>query len=115
MSLFRYGTFTLSSGSYSWYKIDCDSLTHEDLYVMCKLLVSKLPHFGSVEGVPTGGDRLVCYFQPFITNGPALLVDDVLTTGASMERQRGSREAIGAVLFARNPPPTWIKALWTMS
>ncbi|KKL20362.1 hypothetical protein LCGC14_2456230, partial [marine sediment metagenome] len=44
-----------------------------------------------------------------------LIVDDVLTTGASMEKQRAGRtNTIGAVIFARGDCPAWVKPLFAM-
>ena len=52
---------------------------------------------------------------------PICIVDDVLTTGGSMEyfltqyqRNRRPFEAIGWVVFARTKPPPWVKALFQM-
>lgn len=110
MSLLHLGPIKLSSGRISSFKIDCDALTLEDMECIAVLLLNQLPHFGSVEGVPSGGLRLAECMKKYITRGPVLIVDDVLTTGKSMERQRNSRDAVGAVIFARKTPNPWITA-----
>ena len=48
--------------------------------------------------------------------GDMLIVDDVLTTGASMEHERArcSGRTIGVVLFARGPCPEWIHPVFRM-
>lgn len=99
--LFRLAAVTLHSGRVSDWKIDCDALDDEDLRCVATLLVRQLPAFGSVEGVPKGGLRLADAIRPFQTTGLLLIVDDVLTTGGSMEAHRAGREAIGAVVFSR--------------
>lgn len=115
MNLFETGEFTLSSGIPSWWKINCDALTDEDIKTIAMLLTSHLPKFGSVEGVPTGGLRLAKAMEQYITTGPLLIVDDVCTTGHSMNKHRAGRwPAIGAVIFARYPVYSWIYALWSL-
>lgn len=114
MNLFKYGALTLHSGAKSMWKIDCDALTDDDLKTLAFMLTAIVPEFGSVEGVPRGGLRLAAALQEYVTKGPVLIVDDVLTTGASMNVQRGDRhDAIGAVLFARGPVPLWVFPLFT--
>lgn len=115
MALFQQGKFNLHSGVQSWLKIDCDVLTDEDMDTIARLLFFRLPDFGFVEGVPTGGLRLAKALDPFTTTGPILIVDDVLTSGGSMEEHRGNREAIGAVIFARRQPARWITPLFQMT
>ena len=71
--------------------------------------------FGCVEGVPRGGVRLATALERYITVGDDLLiVDDVLTTGLSMERHRDGREAFGIVVFARGLCPNWISSIWNL-
>lgn len=112
--LFRTGDFSLSGGARTTWKIDCDALTPADLSTIAALIAERLPAFGSVEGVPRGGLRLAKALEGFATSGPPLIVDDVLTTGGSMERQRGGREALGAVIFSRGACPDWIMPLFTL-
>lgn len=52
--------------------------------------------------------------KPYATGEGLLIVDDVLTTGRSMEKQRSKREAKGIVLFARGPCPLWVEAVWML-
>ena len=89
-------------------------LTDEDLATLAELVEATVGNFGSVEGVPTGGTKLAEALECYTKEGSLLIVDDVLTTGASMETQRAGREAIGAVIFARAEPPPWITALFIM-
>lgn len=114
MNLFRSGYFPLSSGQISGWKIDCGALTDEDI-AMLAALIWKRVQFDRCEWVPTGGERLGKALQGYTSalSGNLLIVDDVLTTGASMEKQRAGREAIGVVIFARGPTPEWVEAMFT--
>lgn len=113
-NLFQLGKFILHSNATSAWKIDCDALTDADIAAVAAMFSEILPPFGSVEGVPRGGLRLAKALEPFVTTGRVLIVDDVLTTGRSMEDQRAGRDAIGAVIFARNVCRPWIVPLFIM-
>lgn len=113
--LFSAGDFTLHSGLPSAWKIDCDALTDSDISTIARMLCDLLPPFGSVEGVPRGGLRLASALADHRSKGPLLIVDDVLTTGGSMERHRNGRDAIGAVIFARGKCAPWIIPLFSIT
>ena len=123
MSLFQRGKFQLHSGDVSDFKIDCDALTDEDIDTIAYLLSKVVGEFGSVIGIPTGGMRLARAMVKYSsTNGfhrtlPPLIVDDVYTTGRSMEEAREhalADEVKGAVIFARTSCPDWITPLFQM-
>lgn len=125
MNLFQLGNFTLHSGEQSSWKVECDALTEADLETLARLIAEKVGPFYRVVGVPSGGSRLARALMPYVskrtpgggTPMPALLVDDVLTTGASMEQMRRDFEPIpvvGVVLFARREPPAWVRAVWRL-
>lgn len=114
MNLFQRGSFVLHAGSRSDWKFECDALTAEDVDTIAYLFAGLLPPFGEVEGVPRGGLRLADAVRPYSTDGPLLVVDDVLTTGASMEEHRAGREALGAVVLLRGLwCPRWVTPLLT--
>ncbi len=115
--LFEHGSFVLHSGSKSDWRINCENLTDVDWEVLAKLVARTVGLFGNVEGVPTGGLKLAEALSPYVFKryGPLLIVDDVLTTGKSMEEQRNGREAMGIVVFARGPTPSWVKSIFTMN
>jgi orotate phosphoribosyltransferase len=121
MGLFQMGSFVAASGTELPWKVECDALTDAD-WKWAALQIACNGPFSSVEGVPTGGLRLASLLLPFAEthrqvepSGPLLIVDDVLTTGGSMERQRAGRDALGFVVFARGPLPPWVRALWTFT
>jgi orotate phosphoribosyltransferase len=127
MGLFQLGDFTLNSGARSAWKLECDALTDDDWKCLAEMIRQMVGPFSSVEGVPRGGLKLAECLQPFVTPlaGYHLVVDDVLTTGRSMERLSNevcgrepggkfSRGIIGAVVFARGPCPLWVKPLFQL-
>ena len=120
-TLFQDGEFTAASGQTLPFKIECDALTDADWKWAARYVALRIS-FSFVEGVPEGGlwfaDALAPYGDEL--GGAAdhthhlLIVDDVLTTGESMERQRNGRTAKGVVLFARGPVPDWVTPIWTL-
>ena len=120
MTLFSSGEFHLHSGNISTFKIDCDHLADEDIRTLAKIISQRMS-FGRVVGIPTGGDRLAkelekysnTYYNPMI-----LIVDDVLTTGSSMEEVRNKypRPFVkGVVIFSRGECPDWITPIFQIS
>lgn len=117
-SLFVKKEWKMHSGGTAQYKIECDALTDEDIECLA-FIISQKGKISDVYGVPTGGGRLAKaleqYKQP---GGVRLIVDDVLTTGTSMEEARkktGWADAVGVVIFARSPCPHWIQSLFQMA
>jgi orotate phosphoribosyltransferase len=115
--LFKFGFVELSSGRCSQFKIDCDALTIGDTNTLAQLIARKF-RFSDVIGIPTGGDGLAHALQNWTKEqGPLLIVDDVLTTGASMEKEKNKYphlHVIGVVIFARGPCPSWIYPMFNM-
>lgn len=114
MTLFQLENVTLSSGVVSPFKIECDALTDDDWQCLAYLITQTIPAFGSVEDVPIGGFKLAAHLHEHRSNGPLLIVDDVLTTGVSMEKQRNGRDVMGAVAFACGECPEWVTPLFQM-
>lgn len=124
MSIFQVGDFTLHSGQQSGWKIDCDGLTKQDWTALALMLSEKLPPFGHVFGVPTGGLRLAMALRDYrdTSTEAALIVDDVLTTGKSLEEFKVKAIEFtgfvgpwhGAVVFARGQCPDWVSYLFRM-
>lgn len=104
-----------------------DRMDDEDVAVLAKLAARMVGPFDCVTGIPRGGLRLAEAMSEYISDGPdddsapCLIVDDVLTTGASMEKAktellaeaRPGTKVIGLVAFARGPCPPWVKAVFT--
>lgn len=121
--LFKSGNFTSHSGLELSWKIDCDALTDDDLATLA-IVVSQTLAFKDVHGVPTGGLRFAEALRRYIKDDdrlPTLIVDDVLTTGKSMEDMKKSLgcagEICGVVIFARPGAkvPPWIEPLFWVS
>jgi len=118
-SLFESGNFKLHSGDETWWRINLEFLKNESLETIAKWAYHHVVKFKAVEGVPTGGERLAKFLEPYVApdeliDYPLLIVDDVLTTGESMELHRANRYAIGFVVFARGVCPNWITAMWQL-
>lgn len=121
MNLFTLGDFTMHSGNVGHWKIECDALTDADIECLAFMLAERVGPFSRVEGIPRGGLRIAAamerYASPYEAFGTPLVVDDVLSTGASFfdwELEHPGVEARGAVLFARGPCPGWVTPLFSM-
>ena len=117
MSLFQRREYEMESGGIADYHIDCDALTGQSLDTLAWLVASK-GSFSAVEAASTRGQRFRdALLEHRCDSGVRLIVDDVLTSGASMEAARerlGWHDAQGVVLFARGPCPGWILPLFSM-
>lgn len=116
--LFVKQDWVMHSGGTAHYKIDCDALTDNDVKTIA-FIISQKGKFSEVYGVPRGGTRLQHALEKYRTpGGIRLIVDDVLTTGRSMEEARQTKDwpdAVGVVIFARNMCPDWIKPIFQMN
>lgn len=118
MNLFQKTNIKLSSGIQSDFKIECDALTEKDWECLA-YLISKKIKFGSVRGVPAGGEKLAKVLEKYSSKGNkyVLICDDVLTTGLSMEIERDKLSTgwvIGVVVFARNRCDNWVTPLFKL-
>jgi len=127
-NIFQSGDFALNSGAHSSWKLECDALTDQDITTLAEMIRILVGPFCGVEGVPRGGSKLAeACMQHLRGYGPHLIVDDVLTSGGSMERARVAayqRDGVdmsqrphyvaGVVLFARGRCPDWISAVFQM-
>jgi len=121
-TLFEKKNFVMHSGEKSNFKIECDALTDGDIETLA-YLISKRFEFNGVYGVPSGGKRLAKALKKYVTKKTMdyLIVDDVLTTGTSMEEARKKlmrhEPIIGVVLFSRSKSPIkkWIRPMFNMS
>lgn len=125
-TLFVKKEFRMHSGGIAHYKIECDALTDDDIETLAFMIATrakKLSKKGTginrVHGVPEGGLRLAKALEQYggDPKGTDIIVDDVLTTGASMEgakKKTGWTNVIGVVIFARGHYPSWIKPIFEM-
>lgn len=114
LPLFVKQDFTMHSGGIGHWKIECDALSNHDLATLAFMMSEILPPFGSVYGIPRGGRRIGEAMLNYQTQGPRLVVDDVLTTGGSVLKEMRDDD-IGAVIFARGPCPSHIVPLFQMT
>jgi len=120
MNLFQMGKFTLHSGERSKWKIDCDALTDEDYETLAWIVAREWNLcYSGVISIPTGGnkfaEKLRKYKYDWWEYKTVLIVDDVLTTGKSFEKEREKwnlPDAIGVVVFARGECPNWVKPIF---
>lgn len=113
MSLFKRKKFISHSGKSLDFKIECDMLKNSDWEAIAFIIHVKM-RFQSVTGIPRGGLKLAKKLEQYTEVGnktlPHLIVDDVLTTGKSMEKMRDELVYVerktqggilGVVLFSR--------------
>lgn len=123
-NLFRNGTFKLHSGETSNFKIECDALSTDDLVAIVRLIAGKYD-FRNVFGIETGGELLGAMLRKHNNRNSDtyLIVDDVLTTGNSMEHAKkllfkrimpSIMKIQGIVIFARGKCPDWIIPIFQM-
>jgi hypothetical protein len=115
MGVFKYGTLNTHSGLQFSFKIDCDRLQDTDISCFVRIITHKFI-FSRVVGVPRGGLRLAEALRPHCVPGyPVMVVDDVMTTGASMEEARAAvlaeepgASVNGVVMFSRGRELPWV-------
>ena len=124
MDLFQSVNFKSHSGLNLTWKIEMDALSDQDWFTIKKMIMEITPPFREAVGIPSGGVKLGDLLNEHATGkeeDPICIVDDVLTTGESMEyfltqyqRNRRPFTAIGWVVFARTQCPPWVTALFQM-
>ena len=121
-NLFQQGLFQLHSGNLSHFKIECDTLTLDDWETLAWLIAQNI-YFTEVIGIEQGGIPLAKALEKYRGHRDIckiiLIVDDVLTTGKSMEKAKEQLkevwwDVIGVVVFARGECPDWIYPIFQM-
>ena len=115
--------FKSHSGLDLTWKIEMDALSKPEWFTISQMIMEITVPFREAVGIPRGGTELGKLLNQYGTGkkeDPICIVDDVLTTGESMndfkiKRQwRNPTDYIGWVVFARGPVPHWVNALFTM-
>jgi len=123
MNLFQSVDFVSHSGLELKWKIECDALSDPEWFTISQMIMEISVPFKEAIGIPRGGTKLGSLLNQYGTGkreDPVLLVDDVLTTGESMNEFKRKRQwrnpvkYIGWVVFARNKCPDWVTALFQM-
>ena len=125
IDLFQKVDFKSHAGLDLTWKIEMDSLTPKEWDCISTMILELSPPFREAIGIPRGGNVLGKLLNRHGTGkeeDPICIVDDVLTTGMSMNTYREEMDierwqkscALGWVVFARVRPPKWIKALFQM-
>ncbi len=115
--MIEYASFLGHSSVNLPWKINCDTMTDEDWAGLAQIVRAKFS-FSQVMGIPRGGLKFAAALRPFCSDGPLLLVDDVMTTGRSMEEYRAyhpTMPTIGVVVFSRGPVPDWIHPIFVVN
>lgn len=124
--LFQTGAYTFNSGVRSPIKLECDKLSDSEIETLALIGAHQVCHFGVIVPVPKGksdspidnAKRLAEALAPYARSScpTILIVDDVWTTGGSMEACRIDRHSsehrcvVGWVAFAYQKPAPWVTA-----
>ena len=123
IDLFQKINFTSHSGLDLTWKIEMDALSREDWECISHMIIELSPRFKEAVGIPRGGVKLGKLLNQYGTGkreDPICIVDDVLTTGGSMDEFKTKRQwrnpskYIGWVVFSRSQTPHWVNALFQM-
>ena len=104
------------------WKIEMDALDEAEWKCIARMIMEyQTEPFQAAIGIPRGGLKLSVYLNDYSTqnnNDPYLIVDDVLTTGGSMEEFKkeyfDKNKVFGWVVFSRTKPAGWIRSLFQM-
>ena len=91
MNLFQKVDFKSSAGLDLSWKIECDAISDDEWECIATMIMERANPFRSAIGVPRGGVKLAELLNEYGTGSyldPVCIVDDVLTTGKSMEEYK---------------------------
>lgn len=128
--MFKWNPFKSHSGKTLNWKIECDDLTLSDLDCIARMILSA-HSFHKVISPPTKSSNMNHLLSVLTThesnngNCEYLIVDDVYTTGKSMEETRkllldnhlvqNEHNIKGVVMFSRNECPEWITPIFQLN
>lgn len=124
MNLFQHSAFRSHAGRELTWKIECDALTDDDIECLAHQLLRIVRIRGITTprfiGIPRGGIRLASAMNRLAnvavsSDKSQVIVDDVYTTGMSMQQAMDQHGAVfGVVLFTRmlQPMPSNVQALF---
>ena len=121
--LFQSVDFVSHSGLDLKWKIECDAISDPEWFTISQMIMEISPPFKEAIGIPRGGTKLGNLLNQHGTGkrkDPRCIVDDVLTTGGSMNEflrkrhWRNPTDYMGWVVFSRIKPPEWVTALFQM-
>ena len=120
IDLFQKVDFESHAGADLSWKIEMDALSVHEWKCISHIIMDFSKPFQKAIGIPRGGTVLGKILDKYSTGkstDPICIVDDVLTTGMSMEEEKKKYTDIGVigwVVFARGSVPFWIDALFRM-
>ena len=121
IDLFQKVDFKSHAGLDLSWKIEMDALSENEWKCIAHMITELSQPFRAAIGIPRGGLKLSGYLNEHGTqkeSDPYLIVDDVMTTGGSMEvfkkEHFNDKYVIGWVVFARSKVPIWCDALFRM-
>ena len=123
IDLFQKKIFVSHSGVDLKWKIEMDALSHKEWECIASMIMELTPPFKEAIGIPRGGNilgKLMNHHGTGKREDPICIVDDVLTTGGSMNEFKTKRQwrnpskYIGWVVFSRSQTPHWVNALFQM-
>jgi|SRR6185436_1125577 len=118
MNLFVKQNLKLDTGQTLPITIDCNALTDADYDCLAKIIGRKL-QFKKVIAASGGGLKLEKALEKCCVEDETfatLIVDDVLTTGATMSNMKvnlNDPNVIGVVIFAVGKCPEWVMPIFT--
>lgn len=121
IDLFQKIDFKSHSGLDLSWKLEMDALTNNEWKCIAHMIMDYSKPFQAAIGIPRGGIKISQYLNEYatgISTDPYMLVDDVMTTGGSMENYKKehlkNNHVMGWVVFARGSVPIWCDALFRM-